>query len=397
MMLMTHREQQHERCARMQAPLPAATEAAPAPTPAPAPVTAKSTKRHWRALRNALLAKPVVADGNTTASSISTEFFPVFAAQLSALGAANGAAEDSLQRHHRRPEPNFEWMQYDVSFEKTPRDAAGSGAKIVYVHEKQKNKGVSLQELFSHKVNQGVDNTGNVRTWPSEQVMLTYLLKQNVCENLAQRSKDGETAIPLNCCELGGGMAGLASLGLLAHAPVPFGRFDITDGNPLSVKNLKICVGENIAQGAFAKSALTQINVDLLRWDRNVTFSTYVQHQFDLLLASDCLFFEDFHYDLAHTIKQLLRPRTGRCYMLQPSRNGSMERFSRIAETHGLHVECVSDYDAEITAKHEAYLRTRPDYAADVHYPVLLIVSAPAPSVTPSSDATRHVSHQQSS
>ncbi|KAF1328740.1 hypothetical protein FI667_g6677, partial [Globisporangium splendens] len=388
MMLMTHREQQqHECCAHMPAPLSAVKETAPAPA-----ATAKSTKHHWRALRNALLAKPVVANGNTTASSISTEFFPVFAAQPSALGVANGAGEDSLQRH-RRPEPNFEWMQYDVSFEKTPRDAAGTGAKIVYVHEKQKDKGVSLQELFSHKVNQGVDNTGNVRTWPSEQVMLTYLLKQNVCEKLAQRSKDGEAVMPLNCCELGGGMAGLASLGLLAHAPVSFGRFDVTDGNPLSVENLKICVGENIAQGAFAKSASTQLSVDLLRWDRNATFSTDAQHQFDLLLASDCLFFEDFHYDLAHTIKQLLRPRTGRCYMLQPSRNGSMERFSRIAETQGLHVECVSDYDAEITAKHEAYLRTRTDYIPDVHYPVLLIVSAPLPSATPS-DAALHASHQ---
>lgn len=385
MMLMTHHEQ-HEHCA----PMPAAAYAAPLPTvkesaPAPAPAPVRSTKRHWRALRNALLAKPAPTNGNATASSISTEFFPMFPAQTSVLETANSAAGGSLHKH-RHPETNFEWMQYDVSIEKDAKNGdEPADAKVVYVHEKQKGKRVAVAELLSHKVNQGVDNTGNIRTWPSEQILLSYVLKHSVCEDLYQR----RNGCALHCCELGSGMAGLASLGLLAHAPVPFGRFDITDGNPLSVKNLQVCVDENIAHGAFAKSSSVRVNVDLLRWDRNASFPMDLAHQCDLLLASDCLFFEEFHSDLAHTIKQLLRPRTGRCFMLQPSRAGSMERFWQIAESQGLHVEHSSDYDAEITTKHTEYLRSRPDYVPDVHFPTLLVLSVQqAVAVAPSQRAT---------
>lgn len=272
----------------------------------------------------------------------------------------------------RAPEEGFEWVQYDVSV--NPLRATAK-PHHVYVHEKQKGKKVTIAELLSHKVNEGVDNTGNVRTWPSEQLLLSFLLKNDVCQRLYQ-SQGG--AAPLNCCELGSGMAGLASLGLLAHNPVPFGRFDVTDGNPLSVQNLKICVDENAALGTFAKSVstTTRVNVSLLRWNRNAHFAAAERHQFDLLLASDCLFFEEFHVDLACTVKQLLKPGSGRCFMLQPSRNGSMERFVAIAQSHGLHVERCDDFDPDVAQKHASYLTSRPDYVPDVHLPILLTVSS---------------------
>ncbi|RLN53507.1 hypothetical protein BBJ29_008826, partial [Phytophthora kernoviae] len=239
-----------------------------------------------------------------------------------------------------------------------------------YVHEKRKDvKRVSIAELLSHQVNEGVDNTGNIRTWPSEQILLSYLLSSRVCSQVQRRDQRGEL-LPVSCCELGGGMAGLASLGLLARASVQLERVLVTDGNPLCVKNLQLCVDENKAQQAI--QGRTEVAAELLRWDRHAPLRQDLQHQFDLVFASDCLFFEEFHEDLAHTIKSLLRAGSGRCLLLQPSRNKSMERFCVVAERYGFTVHRSEDYDPTIVRKHTEYQRTRPDYVADVHLAVLL-------------------------
>ncbi|RLN66224.1 hypothetical protein BBJ28_00016208 [Nothophytophthora sp. Chile5] len=280
------------------------------------------------------------------------------------------------------PQDNFAWVAYDLStacssasgFSERPESST------VYVHEKRKDfTRVSIAELLSHQVNQGVDNTGNIRTWPSEQILLSYLLTSGVCTELQQRSDPSGDPRPINCCELGSGMAGLASLGLLARAPVALGRVLVTDGNPLSVKNLQLCVNENQAQHVFpTRTDNTEITAELLRWDRHSTPTQDSLHQFDLIFASDCLFFEDFHEDLVHTIKSLLRRGSGRCLLLQPSRGGSMERFCALAQRQGFTVRRSEDYDPEIVRKHVEYQQTRPDYLPDVHFPVLLTLSLSA-------------------
>ncbi|KAG7391567.1 hypothetical protein PHYBOEH_006651 [Phytophthora boehmeriae] len=328
------------------------------------------TKRHWQVLRNALLRSTTASgspslsatesSSSATASSISTDFFPIFPALES-------------KRTHSPPRPNFVWIEYALVSNATNQDKATGDqhtALKVYVHEKRKDvKRMSIAELQSHQVNEGVDNTGNIRTWPSEQILLSYLLSSPICSQVQRRDQRGEL-LPISCCELGGGMAGLASLGLLARAPVQLKRVLVTDGNPLSVKNLQLCVDENKAQQVV--QAHTEIAAELLRWDRNASQRQDLQHQFDLVFASDCLFFEDFHEDLAHTIKSLLRGGSGRCLLFQPSRNQSMERFCAVAERYGFIVHRSEDYDPTIVRKHSDYQQTRPDYVPDVHFPVLL-------------------------
>ncbi|CAN0588430.1 unnamed protein product, partial [Ectocarpus sp. 12 AP-2014] len=39
---------------------------------------------------------------------------------------------------------------------------------------------VTLDQLFAHRLH-GVDNTGNVRVWPAEHVLLHVLLSRSVC------------------------------------------------------------------------------------------------------------------------------------------------------------------------------------------------------------------------
>lgn len=323
-----------------------------------------NTQRHWRVLRNALLrsrASASVDATGTTASSIATEFFPLYPE----------APADTVKVP--LAQENFAWMAYDLSEEV---DKQKGSSTRVFVHEKRKDaKRVTIVELMSHQVNQGVDNTGNIRTWPSEQILLYYMLSSGVCSQVQRQGTEGDL-LPVSCCELGSGMAGLASLGLLACDPVDFERVIMTDGNPLSVKNLQLCVEENRAQQVFsARAHCTKVTAELLRWDRNVTLPEDLQHQFDLVFASDCLFFEEFHEDLACTIKSLLRRGSGRCLLLQPSRNGSMERFCVIAERHGFAIRQSRDFEPSIVRKHEKYLQSRPDYVPDVHFPVLLTLT----------------------
>lgn len=335
-------------------------EAADATSPPPTAV--KSTTRHWRALRNALLSRspPDTKARPVTASALSTEFFPVFPSHRCAPVLPSD--DDS-----------FEWVQYDLSL--APSSQRTSAVVTVRVREKKASARVTVAELLSHKTNGGVDNTGNVRMWPSEQLLLSYVLRNDVCQRLFQRRVSTTPALspspsPFNCCELGSGMAGLAGLGLVAHAPVPFARVDITDGNAQSVANLAFCVAANAAP-----KPPVQVHTKLLRWDRTAAFAASERHQFDLVLASDCLFFEDFHVDLAHTIHELLRPMTGECLLLQPSRNGSMERFVAVAERQGLTVERCDAFDPDVARKHVELVASRADYEPDVHLPVLLRVS----------------------
>ncbi|CAI5732631.1 unnamed protein product [Peronospora destructor] len=324
--------------------------------------------RHWRILRNALQQSTstdtsISSNGSeTTASSIATEFFPLY----------HGIQADTVM--DSPPQENRVWMAYDLPCE--GKKTTGKTATRVYVHEKRKEmKRMSIAELLSHQVNQGVDNTGNIRTWPSEQVLLSYLLASNVCSQVQQRDTSGDL-LPITCCELGSGMAGLASLGLLACAPVKLQHVLVTDGNPLSVKNVQLCIEENKMQHAMSPDAQSvKISTRLLRWDRSASFQEDLLHQFDLVFASDCLFFEEFHEDLAYTIKNLLRDGSGRCLLLQPSRNGSMERFCVIAKRQGFSIDESRDYDPMIVCKHAEYQQTRPDYVPDVHFPVLLILS----------------------
>ncbi|CAH0519549.1 unnamed protein product [Peronospora belbahrii] len=329
----------------------------------------ETTRRHWRVLRNALLhstsnetcvSSTDVYD--TTASSVATDFFSLY----------QKTEVDTVQllRMHSPLQANFTWMVYDVPVE-------ANKTKKIYVHEKRNDikPRVSMAELLSHQVNHGVDNTGNIRTWPSEQVLLSYLLSSNVCLQVQRRDATGNY-LPITCCELGSGMAGLASLGLLACPPVKLQRIVVTDGNPLSVKNLQLCIEENKihhVNSIYDESVV--ISTELLRWDRNVRCRKDLEHQFDLVFASDCLFFEDFHQDLAYTIKSLLRPKSGRCLLLQPRRNGSMERFSMIAKCYGFSIQESRDYDPHIVCQHVEYQQTRCDYVCDVHYPVLLTLT----------------------
>jgi SAM-dependent methyltransferase len=77
---------------------------------------------------------------------------------------------------------------------------------------------------------------------------------------------------------------------------------------------------------------------------------------FDVVIASDCLFFRDFHDDLLQTLRRLLKPGSGVGVFLQPSRDGTMQRFiHRCQESGFFATELQDDYCPQVVSVPCAY------------------------------------------
>eukprot|EP00899_Mesostigma_viride_P020062 jgi/Mesvir1/28057/Mv04657-RA.1 len=130
----------------------------------------------------------------------------------------------------------------------------------------------------------GVDNTGNVCLWPSEEVLA------HVCCAHARLFR-GKNVIELGA---GYGLAGMA-----VAACTGASRVLLTDGNPLVVERLS----GNIQRNARLFGPC-QVSAELLPWaDHGLPHGG----EFDVLIASDCTFFKDYHRELVNTICWLLR------------------------------------------------------------------------------------------
>jgi hypothetical protein len=78
------------------------------------------------------------------------------------------------------------------------------------------------------------------------------------------------------------------------------------------------------------------VSAHKLNWSRthfNDDFSALLRAEhldasfrFDVIIASDCLFFREFHADLIHVLRRLVAP-SGVIYLLQPARDGTMRTF----------------------------------------------------------------------
>jgi len=90
---------------------------------------------------------------------------------------------------------------------------------------------ITLEELVA-TLSSPVDNTGNTRTWPSEELLAHYYLSLQGTTN--------ETKKDFSVCELGAGMSGLA--GWCAAASGGPHRVDVSDGNEECVKSKTLLV-----------------------------------------------------------------------------------------------------------------------------------------------------------
>jgi calmodulin-lysine N-methyltransferase len=99
-------------------------------------------------------------------------------------------------------------------------------------------------------------------------------------------------------------------------------------------------------QGSFSNSntALSSIQ---LHWDK-IDAEIIPSSSYDVIIASDCLFFRDFHRALLQLLRHALKCNdNSMVVLLQPRRSGTMDEFIALAVEY-FHVEVIEDYHPEV-------------------------------------------------
>ncbi|RWW25617.1 hypothetical protein GW17_00010031 [Ensete ventricosum] len=173
--------------------------------------------------------------------------------------------------------------------------------------------------------------------------------------------------------ELGSGY-GLAGLAIAASSDAQ--EVVISDGNPDVVDYIQ----HNISVNAQVFGA-TKVQSMILHWNQDLVSD--VLSSFDVVVASDCTFFKQFHESLACTVKSLLkRSEVSEAIFLSPKRGDSLVKFIEKIKEIGLDYELLENYDTNIWNIHQKLLKgddsTWANYDADHCYPLLLRMTFPA-------------------
>ena len=276
----------------------------------------------------------------------------------------------------------YQTFQYCLpSFSEEQKEEKEGEGRLLFTRESAPRRKLGAAELLSHSQNEGVDNTGNVRVWPSEEILLHALLSvfegRELLAGGVEQEQDWVGRVSalrregVRLLELGGGMTGLLGMGLATFCEEVL----LTDGNEHCVRNLAVCVEMNRVEGVAGAEG---VSARLLRWSTAPSeLEDCLSSPPNLVVASDCLFFEDFHSDLIRLLAFLLGDRrhgaAARCALfLQPERGGSLSRFlqrledeapSLAYERYDLFSELVRE---KFEGVEEAFRRT--------HQPVLVAI-----------------------
>lgn len=235
------------------------------------------------------------------------------------------------------------WFLYTLNFKRADED------ECFYV----KVCHVELSLTANHLM--GFNNTGNICVWPSEEVLSYYCLDNSYLFN-------NKTIL-----ELGGGMTCLAGL-LIAKYLSPHYVL-VTDGNATSVDNVKCIIQAN------------EVVVDscVLKWG---TRSNHHSGYFDVILAADCLFFDETRNDFVSTIVHCLND-SGVALITAPRRGKTLDLFVQCAKSAGLCTLVLYCYNSVVWDNHCSLKMNNPHYDETIHYPLLIIVSKNTSSLLP--------------
>ncbi|KAE8010628.1 hypothetical protein FH972_006983 [Carpinus fangiana] len=202
-----------------------------------------------------------------------------------------------------------------------------------------------------------IDNTGLVCHWPSEDVLAYFCLSQ------------ADMFRYKRVIELGSGY-GLA--GLVIAAITEASEVVISDGNPQVVDYIQRNIDANT--GAFGA---TRVKSMTLHWDQEEIPN--LSNAFDVIIASDCTFFKEFHNGLARIIKLLLnKAGPSQAIFFSPKRGNSLDKFLETINQNGLFFSVTENYDAEVWKRHQAFMDCKnswTSYERDHCYPVMVRIT----------------------
>jgi len=287
--------------------------------------------------------------------------------RVSLLSIEEGGSAVKVQISHKTLIPMLsraEFMMYTIA----------PNTCDVFTRERPRSMGVGAKGLLSNIIHDGIDNTGNVRVWEAEQILLIYL--SSIVQN-GELELLGKSVL-----ELGGGMTGLCGLGLARlcrRRGIGNVRVTITDGHPDSVRNQKVCISMNDTVDLRAYLPPAPVTASLLRWslgDKHGDLERLRvengQERFDFILAADCLFFQDFHDDLLWLLDNALAEMNGVVYLLQPRRGDTMAKFLEKA-SQVFEADVQENFCDEITAQlSRASAEPNSGFCANVHTPILV-------------------------
>lgn len=287
-----------------------------------------------------------------------------------------------------------------------------------------------VEALLSHRINNGVDNTGNVRVWDAEATLAGFLLSALLSEEFIEVDNTGiieakdlskledlrsrvKSALftndedcrleACNILELGAGQAGLAGLALAEatssiSAMKPIELF-LTDGHPKCVENNRYCAG--LIRGDDD----VNIHTKLLLWDssdkgaeecRCINRESHKSNMleeldqsyldngsFHICLASDCVHFQDFHDGLFCTIARTLAVG-GIALLCQPKRGSSLQNFMSIIDAVNnagnplFQIDLLQDFHPKVSNMHRSLFSAataNTTYDPNWHRPLLLVMT----------------------
>ena len=320
-------------------------------------------------VRHKLAAKGILCRHTTTSSS------------------SSGAEEQQQQQQQQQlcvvwlpPNTEYACVDYQLAFHE----------KSLRIRERLPHScsKIKLKDLTSQQHYDGVDNTGNTRVWDSE-LTLTYCLlhEQSVflsiwnIKSLWDLSCCSEQQ-PLRILELGAGMAGLAGMALAVQNPKNT-HVVLTDGHPDAVLNNRINI--HLTRALYYPEILLDITSKRLIWTTTTTNDDVTNSNtdlFDLILASDCTHFQEFHACLALTTAYRLRVG-GVALFCQPPRGDSLQKFVNLCNNsfHGLwelHWLKEVDFSEKLSRLHCRYQQQQQQFPAyydpNIHCPHFLLL-----------------------
>lgn len=212
-------------------------------------------------------------------------------------------------------------------------------------------KTIQICTLSQHKARPieslvGFNNTGNICIWSSEECLAKFCLSE-IPERLSRRK----------IIELGGGMTSLAGFTIAKLHDPDF--VVVSDGNDISVKNLKLVLKSN-------RDLHEKMAVKKLRW--NEDNQPEDDGAYDVAMASDCVFFEEYRNDLVNKMYSLLKPE-GIAIVVAPERNGTLKKFSDIA----CEKFSIMPGFEEVDFFNSKFLSCQ-EFKSDIHLPKLLLL-----------------------